>query len=495
MIQPGSLARDLPSAPDAEAALLGCCFIDSDHPDSTIAKAIAAGVTSSHFYAPSNGVIFHEIIRLQNEAPPATAWMLASHLKTIGKLEEVGGMTRILELTAAGPTTAHAKRHISDVLKAALLRQIIHVALGTAERAALPHANSGELLDSLRELTEYYDKAGSAQIVAQLEACRVMTLTPPPEPITRIFLAGKPIATPGNLSCLIAKAKTGKTASIGGIVASAVAAAAVRTGLDTLGFTASNPEGKALLLIDTEQSTFDAYACLVRAMRRAGQEDAPPWLYVYSFAGYSAAQLRAALPALLAEASRKHGGIFAVVLDGVADFVMDPNDPKECNPFVAELHGMAIRQDCPIICVIHSNEGAKAGDDGRGHLGKQLTRKAESNLLLKKDGDITTITSEKQRKAPITAADGVAFKWSDDEGRHVSCGTPLNTKVQAKTEELHELAAEVFGTDKGLRWAELNKRIGDARTLSGNTSGRRITEMRKLAVIRQTQFGLYEMVA
>jgi hypothetical protein len=145
--------------------------------------------------------------------------------------------------------------------------------------------------------------------------------------------------------------------------------------------------------------------------------------------------------------------------------------------------------------VIHSNEGLKSGDDGRGHLGKQLTRKAESNLLLKKEGETTAITSEKQRKAPITAADGVAFKWSDEEGRHISCGIPIAVKEEAKIADLRDLANEVFATESGLRWAELNRRIADARNLKGNTPDRRIKEMRRLGVIKQSSFGLYERVA
>jgi hypothetical protein len=334
----------------------------------------------------------------------------------------------------------------------------------------------------------------SGKLLASVEARRVTKAAPPAEPETRIYLAGKPVCTPGNLTNIISKAKTGKTAGIGGILASAVAAAAGRTGMDTLRFNAANPAGKALVLMDTEQSTYDAYLCLTRALDRAGEETDPPWLCAYSLAGVADDQLRSVLPDMLDEVSRRHGGIFAVILDGVADFVADVNDPKECNPFVAELHGMAIRHDCPIINVIHSNEGQRAGDDGRGHLGKQLTRKAESNLLLKKTNDVTVITSEKQRKAPITEADGVAFKWSDAEQRHVSCGAPASSKDAEKKATLTDLAAEVFGADRNIKWSELERRIGAARNLKGNTPGRRIDEMKRLGVIKLSLMGNYERI-
>lgn len=335
----------------------------------------------------------------------------------------------------------------------------------------------------------------AAELLERVEVRRIRASAPPAEPVTRFFLAGKPIATPGNLVTLIAKSKTGKTAASGAMIAAAVSASLGKTDLDLLKFSASNPEGKALVVIDTEQSPFDAHACYMRSLNRAKTDKDHTWLHPYSLAGWSASELRAALRPVIEQADKLNDGMFAVVLDGVADFVADVNDLRECNPFVAELHALAIEFDCTVVCIIHSNEGKLAGDDGRGHLGKQLTRKAESNLLLKKVGEVTTVTSEKQRKAPITEADGVAFKWSDDEGRHISCEAPGTARDVQKTVDLHDLANEVFGADRQLRRMELERRIGDARNLKGNTPGRRVDEMKRLGVVKNVGFGLYERVA
>jgi hypothetical protein len=207
----------------------------------------------------------------------------------------------------------------------------------------------------------------------------------------------------------------------GATAAIVVASSGIQSlGLDTLGFTASNPEGHAVIVMDTEQSPFDAYTCYKRAMDRAGGGDDPKWLYHYALVGLSPEQLKKAMDEAIALAIKECGGIFILILDGCADFVNSVNDEAECNGLVNWLRERTVTHNCPAICVIHSNEGVKTGDDGRGHLGKQLTRKAESNLLLKKTKEITTITSEKQRKAPITEADGVAFKWSDEAQRHVT---------------------------------------------------------------------------
>lgn len=252
---------------------------------------------------------------------------------------------------------------------------------------------------------------------------RVKASAPPKEPVTRLYLANKPICTAGNITTLTSKAKTGKTAALGAATAAIISASAGTGQLnhDTFKFRAANPEGHAVIVFDTEQSPYDAYQCYKRSLDRAGQQDDPPWLHHYSLVGLNARQLHEALDLAIEIALETHQGIFALILDGVADFVNSVNDEAESNQFVTWLRKRTVDHQTTAICVIHSNEGDKAGNDSRGHLGKQLIRKAESNLMLKKEGEVTTITSDKQRKAPITAADNVAFQWDDSQQRHVSC--------------------------------------------------------------------------
>lgn len=283
-------------------------------------------------------------------------------------------------------------------------------------------------LESLFRLPE--GVVQKAESKSRLSGRRVSAAKPPAEPVTRLFLAGKPISTAGNLTTLISRAKTGKTATLGAATAAIITAAAGTSALkpDNLGFTAANPNGHAVIVIDTEQSQFDAYTCYKRSLDRASQQDDPKWLYHYALVGMSPEDLKAATDEAIAVATKECGAVFVLILDGVADFVNSVNDEAECNGMERWARERSVKHDCPVICVIHSNEGVKTGDDGRGHLGKQLTRKAESNLLLKKVDDVTTITSEKQRKAPITEADGIAFRWDDEAQRHISCGQPGGKK-------------------------------------------------------------------
>lgn len=142
-------ADGLPSVLDDETALLNCCLIDADAPDSTIAKVQSAGVTPDDFFDSANGVLYREILRLQNEAPPVTVEMLVGHLLTIDKLDEVGGKTRILELTALASTTAHAKRHIAQVLDYSRRRKFILALKRALEQATQPDAEVDALVAGL----------------------------------------------------------------------------------------------------------------------------------------------------------------------------------------------------------------------------------------------------------------------------------------------------------------------------------------------------------
>jgi hypothetical protein len=219
-------------------------------------------------------------------------------------------------------------------------------------------------------------------------------------------------------------------------------------------------------------------------MRRAGVDSPPAWLASYGLAGFSAQELRRALVDRVKDASNR-GGIFAVIIDGTADLVNDVNDAKECNPFVAELHALAISHDCPIINVVHENPG-KDGGKMRGHLGSQLERKAESNLRLKKSDEITVVFSEKMRKAPILEKDGPRFRWSDEAADHVSCETAGKTKDDAKREALREEAESAFVEAKkdALSWREMVAIVSE----------KKLAKMKSVGVVR-LELGSYRLAA
>lgn len=284
-------------------------------------------------------------------------------------------------------------------------------------------------------------------------------ITPPPlRPI--YSLAGHVIATPGNLLTITSAIKTGKSAVIGAMTASVMAN---DKDADLLGFRSANPNSLALLHFDSEQSPDDHWHQVARALRRAGLGEPPPWFHSYRLTGLDSKRAWECVREATRLAAKEHGGIHSSLIDGVADLVPDVNDSAECNAFVATLHDMAIQHDCPIVGVIHFNPGS---DKVRGHLGSQLERKAETNLRLDKSDEVTTIWSEKQRRAPIPKDSGPCFQWSDEAGMHMTIQNRQASKLEIERESLTALAEDLFSDRPSMRYTDLISTVKTKLTVS-----------------------------
>jgi hypothetical protein len=292
------------------------------------------------------------------------------------------------------------------------------------------------------------------------------------------------ICTPGNLSSITAQPKAGKS----GFIDAMIAASLVRPGAsaDTLGLASTNKDGLAVVHFDTEQSHRDHYDLVRRAMRRAGVIAMPPWLLSYCLTGMSAKQAWSTVREGIEAAFQQFGGIHSVLVDGLADLVVNVNDPEECNAFVASLHALAISRDCPIVGVIHFNPGT---EKSRGHLGSQMERKSETNLHLDKKGEVTFVWSQRQRRAPISKDDAPSFQWDDAAGMHVSVRTVSDGGDKA--EGLRALRDDVFGNRDSMRYSDLVSAVKTHQKASDRTAQRTIKKMDALGVIQKLKSTLW----
>ncbi|MDP3851050.1 MAG: hypothetical protein Q8Q59_11140 [Luteolibacter sp.] len=310
----------------------------------------------------------------------------------------------------------------------------------------------------------------------------------PPYPILR--LGDRTISTPGNLTGIQGPVKSGKT----GVLEAMIAAAfnANRQGPDTLGFSAENIHGKAMIHIDTEQSRYDHDSLIRRAMRRARVATPPPWFYSYSLTDMTVAQRRDALEIVIEDTSARHGGVFLIIIDGVADLCASPNDEVEAYALVGRLHALAIHQDCAIVCVLHENPGSDNGKM-RGHLGSQLERKAETPLRLAKDAasGVTTIWSDRARHCHLPREQGICFAWSDEARMHVSVGTVREIKASAKSAKFRAEAEAAFSDSDSMTYSELVARVAETAFIAPKTAERRVKTYTAEGIIRKTEAGNY----
>lgn len=478
-----------PHSIEAEEQLLSACLLDGAD---VIARSDAAGIEPASFYVPANRLIYEKLIELHTAAKPTELHIVAEELKKAKQLDEIGGYAYLTRISGRIPTTAGAAYFIEKVRELARLRDVIRAATGAVEDC---YSYTGpddfeKILGKLKGLDN-----GANPVAERVRQAMLDTRHPPAEPQARWLIDRKPVCTPGNLAAIVAQAKSGKTAFIGAFIAAAIVAQRQQNGeeieADTLGVIATAPAGRLLIHFDTEQSPFDHYKTILRACCRAGHTTAPEWLWSFTCAGWSSADLRRALAEAIRRARHKGLAIHGIILDGVADFCADVNDAEESNALIAELHAHAISASTPIICVVHRNEGDKADSAARGHLGKQLARKAETNLRLEKRDGRTVVFSERNRGAPILEKDGPCFEWSEEKGYHVSCASIGQTRIEQQLGELRALCTEAFAGASELRYSELSERIQTARAISQKPSQQWITRLRRAGLIIQTTTGAY----
>ena len=327
------------------------------------------------------------------------------------------------------------------------------------------------------------NEAPAAALADILAVRRFNLASPPPKPRPIYTLSSSTVATQGNIQAITGQAKTGKTALLSGFIAATMEP----TG-DTLGVQSSNPDGAAVIHFDTEQSCYDHHHAIMQALRRAGWQAAPDWLYSYSLADVGIDERLRLFRHQLDAARKAHGAIHSAIIDGIGDLCHDPNDSKEAFALVAELHKLAIDFDTTILCVLHENPGSETGKT-RGHLGSQLERKAESNLRMTKEADgITTVFTANSRHASISKEQGPRFAWNDEAAMHMTVEVAA-AKDSARREEMRDVAVHVFRdtpSSVGLTWEQLHQRIESAEGLKRGGSRKRFTAMKKAGVIRQT---------
>jgi len=328
------------------------------------------------------------------------------------------------------------------------------------------------------------------EIIKRLDDRRFSITSPPEKPVPLFSIGDSVIATAGNIVVLSAQAKTGKSAFLSGLIGAALA-----DDVDddlTFGVKARNTTGKAILHFDTEQSRYDHYTLVARAIRRGGLSTPPVFLRSYCLTDVEIHERREMLRQELARA----GSVYAVMLDGVADFVTDPNDPEESFSFVAEIHRLAIQYDCAIIGILHENPGTEHGKT-RGHLGSQLERKAETNLRMVKDAnEITTVWTEKARHCSIPKTGGIRFAFDTGKGYHVRVESANEARSSAAQDELTAFAASCFENAKhGLTWGELLRKIMNLAALKEAGARRKIERMCEAGIIQKNLMHKYEFNA
>lgn len=200
-----------------------------------------------------------------------------------------------------------------------------------------------------------------------------------------------PIGTYGNFSFVQAPPKSKKTFFI-----SMLAGAYLSGQTKYTGNIKGHREGKILAHFDTEQGTPHAQRTFKRILNISEYDGLN--YETYGLRTFSA-EHRVEFIDLFLQLYGKDTGV--IIIDGVADLILDVNDIKEANEIVQRIMRWTEQYDVHIIAVIHSNHNS---DKPTGHLGSFLEKKTETQIQLKvreDNEDIVDVMCKRSRSYPF----------------------------------------------------------------------------------------------
>lgn len=362
--------------------------------------------------------------------------------------------------------------------------------------------------DILRQLGDIEAEGGSRQgnLRERAYAMRFDPAEVPPHDETCMVIGDVPIAARGNLTVPQGKSKVGKSALISAILGAANRGNHYAKG-DTLCVEWQGESTGAIVHLDTEQSRADWHALVCRGITRSGMQETSPRLVSLPLVMFSRSERLAILKQTLEFEREAKGKIDLVLIDGVADLCVSPNDEAEALELVSRLHALAQEFDCPIVCVLHENPGTDQGKT-RGHLGSELNRKAFANLRIDKDTEtsVSTIYGTDMRKRDIPKEQGFCFAWDDAAKMHTFQGRAAGVKAAQRDEKAAKDAREYWepifrhlaGNRENSTFPAItaNLAVNAEREISGKEKATAIETMKKrlqkgeiLGVLRKTAPG------
>jgi len=135
-----------PNALELEAKILGSILIDN-----LVMNDIVQLLEPKHFYRPAHGIIFQAMINLDGKKEPVDPNTLKEELKRLAKLEEIGGIEFIIELTTSISTSANVEFYTRIVFEKFILRNLINISSRIVDKCFDPTSNTFSILDDAEQ--------------------------------------------------------------------------------------------------------------------------------------------------------------------------------------------------------------------------------------------------------------------------------------------------------------------------------------------------------
>lgn len=295
---------------------------------------------------------------------------------------------------------------------------------------------------------------------------------PEPEPLIR--QGDVTMCTRGNFSCVTGQAKSRKTFLISAMVGAFLCPD------EYLGMNGTTDTG-VVLYIDTEQAIPHVHRIIRRIHRIAGlpTDKNSDRLKVLCLRELSPSERKK----IVEIAMRKVKPILCVI-DGVADLMEDTNSNLESVSIASLLLKLTTQYDCHIITALHTNPNS---DRARGHIGSEITRKAETVVNITKDGDTSVVRAAYCRDMDIQ---DFAFFIN-------STGLPELTKINdvqpAKAQKLKDLFTKILPLPNTMTYSDLVNRVMEEVKIKERMAKRKIEEALSAGVLEKNNAEYYHL--
>lgn len=320
----------------------------------------------------------------------------------------------------------------------------------------------GHTRDDMQALiTKTLEKTLYQQTMALLSSCEIDMNNPPESSKALVMLEQTVLGSFDNLLCITGGEGTGKSNYVSALISGAIRQQPLAPA-DTLGMSVTpNPEGKAVLHYDTEQSDSQLYKNVKRSLKRAQLSTIPPYYHALCLTALSRVDRINLIKESMDMYYHRHDGIHLVVVDGIADLITSANNEIESIAIVDELYRLAGIYNTCIVCVLHLTPG---GLKLRGHLGSELQRKAAGIISIEKDksnASLSVVKAIKVRDGDPLDVPIMTYGWDKDLDMHVYRHSKMKESSERKYHELKSLAEETLSTSGVMPYSEFVTAISE----------------------------------
>lgn len=329
-------------------------------------------------------------------------------------------------------------------------------------------------------LTILQGREGTDKKLELLLSTQLHAGDPIPDVIYTLTRNGIGFAPLGGLCVVTGEAKHGKTWLLLQI------ASAFMSSQPKFGMERNADLAPTLLWFDTEELKSDTMRNLKRVHSLLGwsYDDDNPNLKVFNSRSLPFDQRREIISTAIEEYRPS-----VVIVDGIRDLMADFNDLSETADIINEFLAIADKYNCCIWTVLHVNPSS---EKMRGHLGTELTNKANDIILMKREGEgentcynVKEIASRGHRDIDKWS---FAIQDATEHGYAIPYILGDDATKERNEKRMNELALIIqphIPSQGGISYTALRSAIKDGEKVGTKKAEGIIHEARKLGVLKE----------